>query len=72
VSFDGHVLGTVAVGADPVPYSFLVPPDLARAAAASPDTSLLKLATRTWNPRTTLGVDDPRDLGVMVDRIDLR
>jgi hypothetical protein len=72
VSFDGHVLGTVAVGADPVPYSFLVPPDLARAAAASPDTSLLKLATRTWNPRATLGVDDPRDLGVMVDRIDLR
>jgi hypothetical protein len=72
VSLEGRVLGTVTVGADPMPYSFLVPPDLARAAAANLDTSLLKLSTRTWNPRAALGVDDPRDLGVMVDRVDLR
>jgi hypothetical protein len=72
VTLEGRVLGTATVGIDPMPYSFHVPSDLARAAAAGQDTSLLRLASRTWNPRAVLGVDDPRDLGVMVDRIDLR
>jgi hypothetical protein len=72
VSLDGRPLGTVTVGPDPLPYSFHVPADLAAAASASQDTSLLKLTCRPWNPRAALGVNDARDLGVMVDRIDLR
>ena len=72
VSLDGRPLGTVTVGAEPRPYSFHVPADLAAAASTSQDTSLLKLTSRTWNPRAALGVSDARDLGVMVDRIDLR
>lgn len=65
-------LGQATVGADAQPYSFAIPRDLAAAAAASDETALLKLVSSTWNPRATLGVDDNRDLGVMVDRIDLR
>jgi len=72
VSLDGRSLGQVTVGPDPQPFSFAVPADLAAAASASLDTSLLKLVSSTWNPRAVLGVNDTRDLGVMVDRIDLR
>jgi hypothetical protein len=72
VSLEGRTLGTATVGADPMPYSFHVPRDLAVAVAGNNDTALLKLVSSTWNPRAALGVNDPRDLGVMVDRIDLR
>jgi len=72
VFLDDRRLGQVTVGAEAQPFSFAVPRDLAATAAAGEDTSLLKLVSRTWNPRAALGVNDSRDLGVMVDRIDLR
>jgi hypothetical protein len=72
VSLDGRTLGIATVGPEPMPYSFHVPRDLAASAAAGEDTALLKLVSSTWNPRAALGVNDSRDLGVMVDRIDLR
>ena len=32
----------------------------------------LKLVTNVWRPKAVLGVSDDRDLGVMVDRVDVR
>ena len=72
VSLNGTTLGTATVGPEIRPYSFRVPAEVAAAAAASEDTALLKLVSSTWNPRATMGANDTRDLGVMVDRIDLR
>jgi hypothetical protein len=32
----------------------------------------VRLVTQTWNPRETMGAADDRDLGVMVDRVEVR
>jgi hypothetical protein len=40
--------------------------------AQSADATQLRILTRTWNPSQTLGAPDNRDLGVMVDRIEVR
>jgi hypothetical protein len=42
------------------------------AAAASPDAVTLRLRTVTWRPRAVLGTPDDRELGVMVDRVEIR
>ena len=72
VQLAGHALGSAMVGNEAQAYSFQVPAEVARVAAAASGPVELKLTSTTWNPRAALGVDDDRDLGVMVDRIDLR
>jgi hypothetical protein len=72
VFFDDRPLGTVTVGPAKATYSFAIPADAAAAAGASDDAALLKLVCSTWNPRASLGVDDGRDLGVMVDLVQVR
>ena len=62
-------LGTARVGRARQEYTFPLPSD---AAAAGRDSATLRLVTTTWNPRASLGVDDDRDLGVMVDRVEVR
>ena len=49
-----------------------IPPALAAAAASSGTPVRLKLVTNVWRPKAVLGVPDDRDLGVMVDRVDVR
>jgi hypothetical protein len=72
VFIDDHRLGAVTVGPEARPYSFGIPRELAARAAAVDEAALLKLVCSTWNPRAALGIGDDRDLGVMVDTIEVR
>ena len=67
-----RILGTVAVTSGFKPYTVSVPPDLAALAAANGEPIRLKLTTSVWIPQQTLGTQDDRDLGVMVDRVAVR
>ena len=72
-AFVGDVsLGRVVVGAGMQAYTWAIPADVARAAAASPDAVTVRLRTVTWRPRAVLGAADDRELGVMVDRVEIR
>lgn len=64
-------LGQATVGAFGA-YRFAIPPDLATSIAQSEDAAQLRLVSRTWSPATVVGSTDTRELGVMVDRIDIR
>jgi hypothetical protein len=72
VSMNDQVLGRVAVGPDFKPYTLPIPPALAAAAGASGTPVRIRLKTNVWHPKAVLGVPDDRDLGVMVDRVDVR
>ena len=61
-------IGTVVVGPTLQPYSFS---DYATATLIG-DTTTIRLVTDTWNPRETMGAADDRDLGVIVDRVEVR
>jgi hypothetical protein len=72
VSMNDRALGRLEVGRDFHTYTLAIPPDVASAAAAAETPPRLKLVTNTWNPKTALGVNDDRDLGVMVDRVEIK
>ena len=72
VYLDDVLLGDVRVTTGFQPYAFAIPTDLAEAMAARPDATELTLLTDTWNPLEVLGVADDRDLGVMVDRVEIQ
>ena len=72
ISMNDQVLGRVTVGPDFKPYALTIPPALAAAAGSSGTPVRLKLVTNVWRPKAVLGVPDDRDLGVMVDRVDVR
>ena len=60
-------IGTVVVGPTLQPYPF----PIANPALIG-DTTTIRLVTETWNPRATMGTADDRDLGVIVDRVEVR
>lgn len=68
----GRPLGTLTVRGGFRPYTVAVPADLAAGVAEREEASELRIETPTWNPRVQLGVPDDRDLGVMVDRVEMR
>ncbi len=72
VSLDGVALGTAVPDEEVRPYRFTLPAPLVSAASAKDGPAVLRLTTSAWNPQEQLGVDDPRDLGVMVTRIQVR
>ena len=65
-------LGKVTVGAALEPYRFTIPPELAAAIAQSEDAAQLRIVTPTWNPSRMSGTGDDRDLGVILDRIEIK
>jgi hypothetical protein len=67
VSLDDHPLGEVTVGLALESHSFVIPPEVARRAAARTDPALLAIRTSTWT-----AIDDPRKLGVIVGRVEVR
>ena len=71
VHLNDRTLGNVSVADGIQPYRLPIPPDLAAEMAASRDAARLRLETTTWNPARSLGTTDDRDLGVMVDRIEV-
>jgi hypothetical protein len=60
-------LGAVVVGPRLEAYSFSI-----RDLNLNADSTTIRLVTDTWNPRQLLGADDDRDLGVILDRIEIR
>ncbi len=72
VALDDHVLGSATVGPDFHGYTFAIPPEVAAEAAARTAPARLKLTTNIWRPKAAIGGPDDRDLGVMVDRVEVR
>lgn len=72
VYLNDELLGTAHVGDGFRPYAFAIPPPLGRAAAESEEPARLRLVTEVWSPRQVLGSPDDRELGVMVDRVQVR
>jgi hypothetical protein len=72
VSLHNQVLGTVRVADGIRPYTLPVPPEVAARAAATGDPVELRLRTPTWNPKHVIGTADDRELGVIVDRVQVR
>jgi hypothetical protein len=69
---DERPLGSVHVGDGFKAYAFVLPPEVAEAASASERLPRLRLVTTVWNPHVVLGSPDDRELGVMVDRVQVR
>jgi hypothetical protein len=72
VSFNDVPLGSVLVAQGFAPYRFALPANLVAHAASEDSPAQLKLVTNVWNPQQALGVADNRNLGVMIDRVDVR
>ena len=72
VLFNGRLLGIARVDDGFRPYTFALPTDLVAAAVGTDAPAQLLFRTSTWNPRKVLAVPDDRDLGVMVDRVQVR
>lgn len=72
VTLEGVLLGTVIATDEFKPYTFEIPPEVAAASAAKTDPARLMLESNTWNPQADSGLDDDRDLGVMLDRVEVR
>ena len=72
VYLDELLMGDVRVTNGFRPYTFSIPPDLAAVMAERRETTELTLLTNTWNPFQVLSVSDDRDLGVMVDHVEIQ
>lgn len=72
VSLENTPLGTVTVGDALAPYRFEIPPDLAARMTRTDGALRLRISTNPWNPAKTIGGGDTRDIGVMVDRVEIR
>lgn len=72
VFLQDQLLGSATVGEGVRAYEFAVPAELAEALARSDNAAVLRIATRTWSPARLLGGGDTRELGVMLDRVEVR
>ena len=73
VSLYDQPLGSIIVPDDRFrEYTIAIPPDLARAVAADEGAAELRLETVPWVPLHVLGIPDQRELGVMLDRVEVR
>jgi hypothetical protein len=71
VFFDDHSLGRVRVTKGFQTYTLQIPADLVASAAGRVGPAKIKLLSTTWNPREFLGGSDDRELGVMIDRVEI-
>ncbi len=72
VLFDGESIGRIDVGPGFRSYTLPIPAGLVARAAASRDPVLLRLQSTVWSPAAiTPGNTDTRELGVMIDRIEI-
>lgn len=73
VSLADQPLGTITVADDRFQeYTLAIPPALAEAIAADPAAAELRLETVPWVPLQVLGIPDQRELGVMLDRVQVQ
>jgi hypothetical protein len=71
VTLDNEPLGTIHVGSGFKAYALPISPELAGRVSAA-GMADLSLSTPVWQPRLILGTPDDRDLGVMLDRVELK
>jgi hypothetical protein len=71
VLFDGVSIGVVLVAPGFATYTLALPPALVAAAAARDDPAEIALRSTVWSPRQFLGTQDDRQLGVMLDRVEI-
>jgi hypothetical protein len=69
---DEASLGKVTVGVGAQPYAFEIPVALAADASRNIGAATIRLISSTFSPRALTGADDDRELGVKVDRVELR
>jgi hypothetical protein len=72
VSLGDEPLGTFDVGKGFRPYTVAIPAPVASRAAATRVPVRMKLVTQVWSPEDVLGTPDARELGVMVDRVEVK
>ena len=72
VAFDGQPLGTITVASGFQTYTLALPADAARRAGSRDDPAQLLFRSRVWVPQQVLGGSDNRELGVMIDKIEIR
>ena len=71
VHLNDRLLGTLDVTDGFKSYMLEIPPDVV-AAARTGQPARLRFVVPVWNPHETLGSADDRDLGVMIDRVQIR
>ncbi len=71
VLFNEISLGTIHVETGFKEYRLSLPAEAVKLAADSPDPVILRLVTKTWNPKDYVGGTDDRALGVMIDRVEI-
>jgi hypothetical protein len=67
-----RTLGKFVVDNQRRPYAYPIPADLAAELSRDDDAATVRLVSTTWNPHALTGANDDRDLGVMVDRVEIR
>jgi hypothetical protein len=72
VFFDDLPLGSIDVGSGFQAYRLPLPAGAAEAAARRDAPARLRVVSTTWRPSEFLGGSDGRELGVMVDRVEIR
>jgi hypothetical protein len=72
VRTDGHEIGTAEVTGEFQDYVFPLPSRLAAAPRNGSGSIQFELETSTWRPSDVFGGSDSRQLGVMVDRAEIR
>jgi hypothetical protein len=72
VYWNDRLIGTARVTDGFRPYSFPLPAGAAEAAAVAETPARLMIRTPPWSPSAVLGGPDHRELGVMVDRVQVR
>ena len=65
-------IGEFAVSDGFQDYTVTIPEDVAQTVASRDEASILVLESDVWFPSEALGVSDKRDLGVMLDRVEIR
>jgi hypothetical protein len=70
--FGDRAIGSIDVQPGFRTYTLPLPPDAVEQAAQRDEPTRLRLLSSVWNPRQVLGAADDRDLGVMIDRIEVR
>jgi len=71
-ALDDQEIGQATPVDDLRPYVLPLPSGLAAQLAAKADSTRLRLRVPTWSPGALLGVNDTRELGVIVTRVQVR
>ena len=70
--FGGVAIGTIDVQPGFRTYTLPLPATAVGDAARTDEPAQLRLVSSVWNPRQILNLSDDRDLGVMIDRIEIK